>query len=169
MSKNQVTDRDIRLPQFKDAKLEDLEFDASGEVVRKDRFEKSMRKISSMLHGVNGLSPRDGWTCEQVVEALNIKLRSSERLEELICIERFAPEDAEFYHFDNKCYVKNVDQEHLAIAKNEPSESHLINFEFFEVGEEWEASSAWLEYINVLASMDAIHEEIEMILRGECE
>ena len=74
MSKNHVTECDIRLPKFKDAKLEDLEFDASGEVVRKDRFEKSMRKISGMLHGVNGLSPRDGWTCEQVVEAVKIVL-----------------------------------------------------------------------------------------------
>lgn len=40
MSKPEVTEQDIRLPQFRDAKLEDLEFDASGEVVRKDRFEK---------------------------------------------------------------------------------------------------------------------------------
>lgn len=167
MSKNQVTERDIRLPQFQDAKLKDLEFDASGEVVRKDRFEKSMRKISSMLHGVNGLSARSNWTCEQVVEALNIKLKLFERLEELICIDRFAPEDAEFYHFENKCYVKNIDQEHLAIAKNEPSESHFINFEFFEAGEEWEPNSGFLEYINVLVSMDEIREEIEMILRGE--
>ena len=74
MSKNLVTEQDIRLPQFRDAKLEDLEFDASGEVVRKDRFEKSMRKISSMLHGVNGLSARGSWTCEQVVEAVQIVL-----------------------------------------------------------------------------------------------
>lgn len=72
--KKQVTERDIRLPQFQDAKLEDLEFDASGEVVRKDRFERAIRKISSMLHGVNGLSPRDSWTCEQVVEAVQIVL-----------------------------------------------------------------------------------------------
>ena len=126
-----------------------------------------MRKISGMLHGVNGLSARSGWTCEQVVEALNIKLRLFKRLESLICIDRFAPEDAEFYHFENTCYVKNIDQEHLAIAKNEPSESHLINFDFFEAGEEWEASSAWLEYINALTSIDEIREEIESILRGE--
>lgn len=74
MNKNPVTEQDIRLPQFRDAKLEDLEFDGSGEVVRKDRFEKSMRKLSGMLHGVNGLSARSGWTCEQVVEAVRIVL-----------------------------------------------------------------------------------------------
>ena len=71
MSK-QVTERDIRLPQFQDAVLEDLEFDASGDVVRKDRFEKAIRKISSMLHGINGLSPCESWTVEQVVEAVRM-------------------------------------------------------------------------------------------------
>ncbi len=75
MSEKQVTERDIRLPQFRDANLEDLEFDGSGEVVRKDRFEKSMRKIQGMLHGVNGLSARSSWTCEQVVEAVEIVLK----------------------------------------------------------------------------------------------
>ena len=180
MNKNSVTERDIRLPQFKDANLEDLEFDGTGEVVRKDRFETAMRKISSMLYGVNGLSARSGWTCEQVVEALNIKLRIFERLEELILIAEFAPEDAEFYHFENKCYVKNIDQEHLDIAKNNPSESHLINFEFFEPGEEWEDSSAFLEYVDVLVSIDEIKRKIplafsdgedglEEALRGEHE
>lgn len=167
MSKNQVTERDIRLPQFKDAEIEDLEFDPEGCVVRKDRFKTSMYKIKGMLHGVGGLSPQNSWTCEQVVDAIDLKLRLFERLVELICIDRFAPEDAEFYHFENKCYVKNIDQEHLVIAKNEPSESHLINFEFLEVGEEWEASSGWLEYINILVSIEAIRKEIEVILRGE--
>jgi hypothetical protein len=169
MNKRQVTERDIRLPQFRDAQLDDLEFDGTGEVARKDRFQTSMCKIQGMLHGVNGLSPRTSWTCEQVVEALSIKLRLIERLEKLICIDRFAPEDAEFYHFDNQCYVKKIDQDHLAIAKDEPSNSHLINFEFCETGEEWEASSGWLEYIDALVSIDVIREEIEIILRGECE
>ena len=74
MDKQQVAERDIRLPQFKNSELEDLEFDASGDVVRKDRFETSMRKISGMLHGVNELSARSSWTCEQVVEAVRITI-----------------------------------------------------------------------------------------------
>ena len=164
MSKQQVTELDLRMPQFRDAKLEDLEFDGTGEVVRKDRFEKSMRKISGMLHGVNGLSARSGWTCEQVVEALNIKLKLFERLEKLICITANPPEGAEFYHFDNECYVKNIDQEHLAIAKGEPSKSHLINFEFCELGEEWEASSGWLEYVESLMSIAEIKRRIPLVL-----
>ena len=87
--KEQVTERDIRMPEFRDAKLEDLEFDASGAVVRKDRFEKSMRKIAGILHGLNGLSPRDGWTCEQVVDAVQmLKERNTERSE---VIENYKP------------------------------------------------------------------------------
>lgn len=70
MSKEIVTEKDIRMPEFKDANIEDLEFDASGNVVRKDRFETSMRKISGMLRGVNGLDASSTWTCEQVVEAV---------------------------------------------------------------------------------------------------
>lgn len=73
---SEVTELDLRMPEFRDPKLklEDLEFDGSGQVVRKDRFEKAMRKISGMLHGVNGLSAREGWTCDQVVEAVRIVL-----------------------------------------------------------------------------------------------
>ena len=169
MGKQQVTERDIRLPQFKDSKLEDLEFDASGNVVRKDRFETSMRKISGMLHGVNELSARSGWTCEQVVEALKIKLQQFERLEELILIAEFAPEDAEFYHFENKCYVKNIDQDQLALARGNQENSDLINHEIFEPGEEWEENSAWLAYIDVLVSIDEIRRQIPVVLseRGE--
>lgn len=164
MNNKQVTEIDLRMPQFRDAKLEDLEFDGSGDVVRKDRFEKSMRKISGMLHGVNGLSSRSGWTCEQVVEALSIKLKLFERLEDLVLIAEFAPEDAEFYHFENKCYVKNIDQEHLEIAKAEPHEPHLINFEYFELGEDWGLDSGFLENIESLMSIDEIKRRIPLVL-----
>ena len=167
MNKQQVTEQDLRMPQFRTAKLENLEFDASGEVVRKDRFETSMRTISGMLNGVNGLSPRTSWTCEQVVDALRIKLRLCERLEELVCVAEFAPEDAGFYHFENKRYVKNIDQEHLAIAKAEPSKSHVINFKSFELGEDWELDSGFLENIESLMSIDEIKRRIPLILNGD--
>jgi len=49
MSKEQVTERDIRLPEFKDAKLEDLEFRGDGRVVRKDRWESGIHSIRSIL------------------------------------------------------------------------------------------------------------------------
>lgn len=49
MATNEVTERDIRLPEFRDAKLEDLEFRADGKVVRKDRWETAIYKIRDLL------------------------------------------------------------------------------------------------------------------------
>lgn len=49
MSARQVTERDIRLPEFKDAKLEDLEFRPDGKVVRKDRWENAVHSIRYIL------------------------------------------------------------------------------------------------------------------------
>ena len=155
-NKNLVTESDIRLPQFRDAKLEDLEFDGSDEVVRKDRFEKSMRKISGMLHGVNGLSVRDTWTCDQVVEAVNQLLR----FKQLAIALNTLPSDADFYHFDNDTYVKDIDQEHLQIARNEPKEGHLINHMVCEDDGIWEESSGFVEFINHLISIDEMKKEI---------
>ena len=44
-----VTERDIRLPEFRDAKLEDLEFRSDGKVVRKDRWETGIHMIREAL------------------------------------------------------------------------------------------------------------------------
>jgi len=45
----EVKERDIRLPEFRDANLEDLEFRNDGKVVRKDRWENGIRNIRSAL------------------------------------------------------------------------------------------------------------------------
>lgn len=45
----EVTERDIRMPEFRDAKLEDLEFRADGKIVRKDRWETGIHNIKSAL------------------------------------------------------------------------------------------------------------------------
>lgn len=45
----EVTERDIRMPEFRDAKLEDLEFRGDGKIVRKDRWETGIRNIRSAL------------------------------------------------------------------------------------------------------------------------
>lgn len=170
MSKPEVTEQDIRLPQFRDAKLEDLEFDASGEVVRKDRFEKSMRTISSRLHGINGLSARSSWTCEQVVEAVKITITNLTRLKELTIALNSFPDGAEFYHPENKTYIKNIDQEHLEEARKEPDLSHLINHETLDVNDsnKWKPDSGFLEYIDVLLSTEDIKKEI-LKIAGEIE
>ena len=46
---NPVTERDIRLPEFRDADLADLEFDGEGKVARKDRWEMGIRAIAGAL------------------------------------------------------------------------------------------------------------------------
>ena len=165
MSKLEVTEQDIRLPQFRDAKLDDLEFDGSGEVVRKDRFESSMRIISSRLNGINGLSPRTGWTCEQVVEAVKITIANLTRLRELTVALNSFPEAAEFYHPENKQYVKDINKKDLEIARKEPKAGHLVGHLCF-CGNTWDYNSAWLDYINVLLNVEDIKKEILNIAGG---
>lgn len=50
-----VTEQDVRLPEFRDAKLADLEFRDDGKIVRKDRWERGIRTIASDL-GLNARS-----------------------------------------------------------------------------------------------------------------
>lgn len=45
----QVTEADFRLPEFRDAKVEDYEFRADGKLVRKDRWEMGIRRIVGLL------------------------------------------------------------------------------------------------------------------------
>lgn len=47
-----VTERDLRMPEFIDTNPEDLEFRADGMLVRKDRWEVSLRNVVSAI----------GWT-----------------------------------------------------------------------------------------------------------
>lgn len=44
-----VTERDLRIPEFRDAVLEDLEFRDDGKIVRKDRWETGIRRIRRAL------------------------------------------------------------------------------------------------------------------------
>ena len=45
----QVTERDFRMAQFRDAKVEDYEFRADGRIVRKDRWEMGIRLIAGRV------------------------------------------------------------------------------------------------------------------------
>jgi len=63
-----VTERDLRMPEFRDAKLEDLEFRADGKIVRKDRWERGIRRIASMV----GCNSRDGFEIDEVVEKVRV-------------------------------------------------------------------------------------------------
>ena len=44
-----ITERDIRMPEFRDAKLEDLERRDDGKIVRKDRWETAIHSIRYAL------------------------------------------------------------------------------------------------------------------------
>lgn len=44
-----VTERDLRMPEFRDANVEDLEFREDGKIVRKDRWERGIRSIRYAL------------------------------------------------------------------------------------------------------------------------
>ena len=44
-----VTERDLRMPEFRDANVEDLEFRADGKIVRKDRWETAIHSIRYAL------------------------------------------------------------------------------------------------------------------------
>ena len=60
-----VTERDFRMPEFVDAKVEDYEFREDGKVVRKDRWETGIRKIASILK-----LGRGDWEISEVVQAV---------------------------------------------------------------------------------------------------
>lgn len=44
-----VTEKDFRMPEFRDANPEDYEFRKDGKIVRKDRWEMGMHKISQIV------------------------------------------------------------------------------------------------------------------------
>jgi hypothetical protein len=45
----EVTERDLRIPEFRDAKPEELEFREDGKLVRKDRWETALRNVASAI------------------------------------------------------------------------------------------------------------------------
>lgn len=64
MDKRQVTERDLRRPEFMDCEPEDLEWRADGTLARRDRWEQGIRQIA----GIVGLNPRTGFEVEDVVQ-----------------------------------------------------------------------------------------------------
>lgn len=65
---SQPTDDDFRLPEFRGAKIEEYEFDSTGQLVRKDRFKTSMFAIAESLD-IN--CRREGWKCDDAVEGVD--------------------------------------------------------------------------------------------------
>lgn len=162
--RNEVTELDLRRPEFQDPKLkpEHFEFDADGQVVRKDRFETGMRRVHGLLIEQGLASARDKWTVDSIVFKIKEAMSETQRLKLLIKIIHHAPDEAEYFHFQNMEFVKWVDSADLKQARAEPDNSHNVSFEYQKLKSEggWEENAAWLEYINVLVSMSDIKSEL---------
>lgn len=61
----EVREQDFRRPEFRDAKVEDYEFRDDGAIVRKDRWERGLRDIASMVVG-----SRSKFEVKDVVDAV---------------------------------------------------------------------------------------------------
>lgn len=60
-----VTEQDFRMPEFRDAKVEDYEIREDGKLVRKDRWQRAIWSITSIV----GMSVRE-FEIDDVVEAV---------------------------------------------------------------------------------------------------
>lgn len=61
----EVTERDFRMPEYKDAKPEDYEFSGDGQLVRKDRWATAVGSIRHLV-GIDGRS----YEIQEVVDAV---------------------------------------------------------------------------------------------------
>ena len=68
-----VTEADFRQPQFRDAKPEDYEFRADGDLVRKDRWEMGIREIASAM----GYESREGFEIEHLVYSVKLLVKDA--------------------------------------------------------------------------------------------
>jgi len=66
MSKQEVTLRDMLLPEFRHADPADYEFRGDGKIVRKDRWETGMFAVARAL----GINCREGFEIPDVVYAV---------------------------------------------------------------------------------------------------
>lgn len=69
----ELTERDLRAPEFRDGDPSDYECRDDGKIVRKDRWERGMRSIGFLLSGVGGFE------IDQVVEDVRLLCRSTRR------------------------------------------------------------------------------------------
>lgn len=69
--KREVTEDDLRLPEFRGVALDDLEVRADGKVVRKDRWERAVFTLADLV----GMNRREGFEIAEVVEAVKARLR----------------------------------------------------------------------------------------------
>lgn len=69
MTTRVVTERDFRMPEFLDAKVEDYEFREDGKLVRKDRWETGVNSIRNAVYHLLP-NPRE-WEIPDVIDAVH--------------------------------------------------------------------------------------------------
>ncbi|ENX58750.1 MULTISPECIES: hypothetical protein [Acinetobacter] len=72
MIKREVTEFDLRCPEFqnRDLKPEHFEFRDDGKIVRKDRWERGIYKIHGHLCGLFDFSSRKDFELDDIVKAI---------------------------------------------------------------------------------------------------
>lgn len=66
MAKTPITERDLRMPEFRDCTLEELERREDGSIARRDRWEQGIRQLA----GIMGFDPRKQFEVADVVAAV---------------------------------------------------------------------------------------------------
>lgn len=73
MPQREVTEQDFRMPEFRDARVEDYEFRDDGKLVRKDRWERAVQSIRHLV----GNNKRE-FEIDEVIEAVRVLARDVE-------------------------------------------------------------------------------------------
>lgn len=75
MAKRAIIERDLRMPEFADCELTDLERREDGTIARKDRWENGLRTIASIV----GFNPRETFEVADVVQTVREIMASKGR------------------------------------------------------------------------------------------
>jgi hypothetical protein len=77
MADRPVTERDLRMPEFRDVEPSDLEFRSDGKIVRKDRWEQAVFRVASLVHEVDPrFSIRHGFEIPDLLSRLGDLLQA---------------------------------------------------------------------------------------------
>lgn len=62
----EVTERDLRAPEFRQGEPSEYEFREDGSIARKDRWETGLRNIAA----ITNIGNKPGWEIDDVVEVV---------------------------------------------------------------------------------------------------
>ena len=78
--KDPITERDLRIPEFRDCDIADLERRDDGTIARKDRWERGIREIAGILRNGDTLDPRKQFEVCDVVAAVRANADQTRRI-----------------------------------------------------------------------------------------